>query len=270
MDKRTLLPDILFYALGAIGFGLTGLAFGGYARQWQPVPDWGPLGEPLTYLVAGLILAAGVAAVTPRWRAHGAAASGIIFLLWVLFLKAPVVMAAPAVLGAWLGFAEASSLAIAGWMAVFALSGMNGRTAIASLRIGYGSCAIVFGLCHFVYADITASMVPEWLPQRHFWAHLTGAGHLAAGLALVLGMLARLAARMLGLMMGSFVLLVHLPDTIAQPASASVWTFQFIALMLAGGAWLVGGVLANREEDSQPSRLALAVRELALPRRYSR
>ena len=269
MDKRALQPDVLIYALGAVGFGLTGLAFGDFARQWQPVPAWMPLRESLTYLSAGLIFGAGVAALTPRWRTQGVTALGAIFTLWALLLKTPVVVSAPAVLGAWLGFAEAGSLAIAGLMAASAMSGICSRAGGAALRTGYGLCAINFGLCHFVYVDITASMVPEWLPERHFWAYLTGIGHLAAGLALVSGVLMRLAARMLGLMMGSFVLLVHLPDTLAQPTSVAAWTIQFLALMLAGGAWLVGGVVAKQDEESQPSRLRAAIRELALPRRYS-
>jgi uncharacterized membrane protein len=260
--------DVLFYALGAIGLGLTGLAFGDFARQWQPVPGWLPMRTPLAYLSAALLLGAGIAALTPRWQLAGLSTLGIFFAAWTMLLKTPAIIAAPAILGAWLGFAEISSLALAGLLAASSISGFGGARALRGMRIGYGLCAIIFGLSHYVYADITASMVPEWLPERHFWAYLTGTGHLAAGLALVSGMMARLAARMFGLMMGSFVLLVHLPDTFAYPGQHAAWTIQFVALTLAGGAWLVGGVLAGHSEKMPQSRLWLAIGEAVLPRRY--
>lgn len=268
MDRRGLQSHVLFYALGAIGLGLTGLAFGELARQWQLVPSWMPIRGPLTYLSATLILVAGIAALTPRWQLGGIAALGFIFTAWALLMKTPTTMAAPTVLGAWLGFAEASSIAIAGLMAASSLSGAGGARALVALRIGYGLCAIVFGLCHYVYADITAAMVPEWLSERHFWAYLTGTGHLAAGFALVSGVMASLAARMLGLMMASFVLLVHLPDTVANPTGLAAWTIQFIALTLAGAAWLVGGVLARQGPETSLAGIWSAFGEAMKPGRY--
>lgn len=268
MEKRDLQPDVLFYALGAIGLGLTGLAFGDFARQWQPVPPWVPMRTPLAYLSAALVLGAGIAALTSRWRLAGVAGLGIIFTIWTLLLKTPAILVAPSMLGTWLGFAEIGSLAIAGLMAASHVSGTGGTSAITTLRIGYGLCAIIFGLSHYVYADITASMVPKWLPQPHFWAYLTGTGHLAAGFALISGVMARLAARMLGLMMASFVLLVHLPDTIAYPTAHAAWTIQFIALALAGGAWLVGGVLARHATGTPISNFWAALGEAIMPKRY--
>ncbi len=266
MDKRALLPDVLFYALGAVGLGLTGLAFGDFARQWQPVPAWVPLRAPLAYLSAAFIISAGAAALIPRWRLAGLTALGIFFVVWTLLLKTPIIMAKPAIVGAWLGFAEIGSLAIAGLMAASIMSGFGGASALSGLRVGYGLCALVFGLCHYVYADITASMVPEWLPERHFWAYLTGTGHIAAGLAIASGVLAGLAARTLGLMMGSFVLLVHLPDTIAQPTTHAAWTIQFVALTLAGAGWLVGGVLARQGVKHPMPKLSVLPEAVAAER----
>lgn len=263
MEKSDLQSDVLFYALGAIGLGAVCLFFGELARPWQPVPAWMPFRTPLTYFCAVLILGAGVAALTKRWRLCGVVGLAVIFGLWALLLKTPVILSAPAVLGAWLGFAEAISLAIAALMAATSMSGIGRQAVFGSLRIGYGLCVIIFGLCHYAYVDITASMVPDWLPERQFWVYLTGTGHIAAGIALSAGVMVALAARMLGVMMGSFVLLVHLPDTIAQPGGLTPWTIQFIALLLAGGAWLVGGVLARDAETSPPSRLHSALLAIA-------
>lgn len=268
MEKRGLQADVLFYALGAIGLGLTGIAFGDFAGKIQPVPAWAPLRTPLAYLTALLMIGAGVAALSSRWRLAGLTALAAGFAIWALLLKTGVIIKAPTIAGAWLGFAEIGSLAIAGGMAASSLSGVGGEGGRSAMRVGYGLCAIVFGICHFVYADITASMVPEWLPERHFWAYLTGVGHLAAGLALISGLLARLAARMLGVMMGSFVLLVHLPDTIAQPTSHAVWAIQCLALALAGAAWLVGGVLAREGTKDALPEIWSALTASVAARRY--
>jgi uncharacterized membrane protein YphA (DoxX/SURF4 family) len=54
----------------------------------------------------------------------------------------------------------------------------------------------MLGLSLFVYADGTASMVPIWLPDRLGFAYLTGAGHVASGAGILLGIVPRLAAAM--------------------------------------------------------------------------
>ena len=54
---------------------------------------------------------------------------------------------------------------------------------------------MVFGFAHFNYIDFTASVgAGVDSADQMFWAWATGAGHLAAGLALVSGFQARLAA----------------------------------------------------------------------------
>ena len=74
--------------------------------------------------------------------------------------------------------------------------GRDARPRCSLRAILAGASAIVFGFAHFDYIDSRRSIVPAWIPPtRLFWAWATGAGHLAAGLALVSGIQARLAAR---------------------------------------------------------------------------
>lgn len=118
--------------------------------------------------------------------------------------------------------------------------GGAGRGRVRTLpRIAFGLSALVFGTSHFVYADFTAAMVPEWMPARLFWAYATGAGHVAAGLALLSGIRARLAATWLAAMAASFVLLVHVPRVIAAPSSQLEWTMLCMATLIAGSAWIM-------------------------------
>jgi uncharacterized membrane protein YphA (DoxX/SURF4 family) len=112
--------------------------------------------------------------------------------------------------------------------------------------ISMGVCLLMFGLAHFLYLDFTASMVPAWLPGgQRFWAILTGAAHLLAGVALLSGIKARLAAILLTVMFASFSVLVHLPTLIADPHSHLNWVINAINLALTGAAWSIATALAQ-------------------------
>ena len=98
---------------------------------------------------------------------------------------------------------------------------------------------MVFGFAHFNYIDFTAGFIPAWIPWKVFWAWATGAGHLAAGLAFVSGIQARLAATLLAGMMGSFVVLLHIPRVIAHPEVHAEWIMLAVSSALTGSAWLL-------------------------------
>jgi uncharacterized membrane protein YphA (DoxX/SURF4 family) len=107
----------------------------------------------------------------------------------------------------------------------------------------FGVSCLVLGLSHFVYGDGTAAMVPAWLPDHVFFAYLTGAGHFAAGVAILLGVVPRLAATLEASMISLFVLLVHAPGVASAPGSRLQWTMLFVASALAGGSWVVAASL---------------------------
>ena len=123
---------------------------------------------------------------------------------------------------------------------VSSTAGALRKTLSRIARIVAGLSACVFGFAHFNYIDFTASMVPAWIPPNGvFWAWATGAGHLAAGLSLVSGIRARLAATLLAGMMASFVVLLHLPRVVAAPDQHVEWIMLGVSSMLAGAAWLL-------------------------------
>ena len=83
------------------------------------------------------------------------------------------------------------------------------------------------------------SAPPSWLPVHFGWAYLTGAGHMAAGLAILLGVLPRLGATLEALMVSTFVLTVHVPGLLGAPGDRDQWTELFVACAIAGAAFLV-------------------------------
>ena len=228
------------YALGAILLGAVGIWFQDFALTWQPVPAGVPWRVPLAYLSGMILIVGGAAILSRKGERGGALLLAAFYGLWVVALHMPNAIAGFKHIGAWNGPAEFTFMTMGG-VALFASSaGAMRGTLLMIARILAGVSAIVFGFAHFNYIDFTATMVPSWIPPNGvFWAWATGAGHLAAGIALVSGFQARLAGTLLAAMMASFVILLHIPRVIASPGLHVEWAMLAVATGLSGAAWLV-------------------------------
>ena len=245
------------FACGMMGLGLLSLLYGSYSLQWEPVPSVIP--SQLAYLSGAILILAAMALAIRGAMAWG----GLVLMgflgLWVVALKVPEAVAvmpkitkASSFFGTWLGAFEDLGMACGAW-ALYALSvraggkpvikGLSDDLGLRLLRIVFGVACLEYGVCHFAFADFTAAMVPSWLPNRLFFAWLTGAGHVCAGIALITGVLPRLAAALEALMMLSFVVFVHVPMVIWHKAGEGHlnWTLLFVATSLASSAAAVAG-----------------------------
>lgn len=233
---------IRIYGLGVIALGLVGLAFADFALQWQAVPKGLPHHTAWAYASGALMLLAGAALFSRRTLAWGAAILTLNFAVWV-GLHVPLVIAKPGVFANWLGLFEPLAITAGGLIAFARTARLNGKLAKGLAQAGrliFGVCLLVFALSHVLYLDFTASMVPKWIPPSQvFWAWATAAGHLAAGLALLSGVLARTAAWLVTLMFGSFVIALHAPTVVANPHSHLDWCMLTVTLAITGAAWIV-------------------------------
>jgi uncharacterized membrane protein len=239
------------FALGTLGLGALTLVCDDLALGWEPVPSWVPWQHGLAYLAGALLVGAGVGLLIHRVAVAAALALAGYQLVWVLFRGARAFSDAR-VMVQWEGFCEALALVLGAWAVVAwvvqsgdknRLGALVGHRSRKLTRILFGLACVGFGLSHFAYADFTAKMVPAWFPQRPSLAYLTGACHLAAGLGLISGVRARLAARLEALMLSLFVILVHVPSLFA--ATAPEWApdlpTQWTELLLA---WRIGASAA--------------------------
>lgn len=240
------------FAAGAIGLGLVSGMHSSFTLQWEPMPAWVP--HPLVYVSAAILVLGGIALLVPKSRTWGALVLGLFILFWAIGLKVPEAVAVlpkitklESMIGVWLGVAEDSAMAM-GALTLYLLAARGGESGLRLTRIIFGIACVEFGLSHFAFADFTASMIPAWLPQRTFLAYLTGAGHFAAGVALITGVLPRLAATLEAVMMGLFVLLVHVPMVLVHKAGEGQmnWTLLFIALTLMSSAAAIASALQDR------------------------
>jgi len=76
---------------------------------------------------------------------------------------------------------------------------------------------------HFTAARSLAQLVPKWMPARVFIAYFVGVAHLAAALSFVARRCIRWSAIFLAIMFALFVLLLHLPGAVANPAIRIFW-----------------------------------------------
>jgi len=248
-EKTTTVLGWRVYGLGVMALGLVCLALGDF-HPGQPVPKDFPDRTFLAYLVAAFMLVAGAAIEWRRTLLWGASAITAYYALVVVILLNGRVL-----LAHYTEFLPYESLAIqlaitAGGLIVYASNAKIDAALAARLtRVGqwaFGICALIFGTAHFVYMSLTAPLVPKWLPPtQEFWAYATGIGHIAAGVAILTGVQARLAAILLTVMFVSFTVLVHVPMLLATPSSHWIWNENAVNIALIGAAWVVADSLAR-------------------------
>jgi len=232
-----------------MALGLIGLAWGDFVLG-QPVPKTVPDHTALAYAAAAFMLAAGAAIQWRRTAAWGAAALTAYYaLIVVALMNGRVLLTHYAEYGTYENLAEQLAI-MAGGLIVYAASAEIDATLAARLtRLGqlvFGLCALMFGGAHFFYMNLTAPLVPKWLPPtQDFWATATGIFHIAAGVAILTGVQARLAAILVTVMFASFTPLVHLPMLLADSSSHMNWIENTTNLVLTGVAWVVADSLAR-------------------------
>lgn len=237
------------YGLAGIAIGVNGLVWHDFAAPWHAVPPelLAPSSAaytPLAYAYAVLFLIGGVAMQTRRGAAGGALMLAALFAVFAL-LWGYRASQYPGIFGIWLGVAEESAMMLGGVVAAISmLHHEDHRRSDRIGRIAFALCLLVFGAAHIVYVKETAAMVPAYLPHQDWWAYATGAADILAGLALLSGIMAVMAARLVTLMFVGFGALVWAPQLIHGPAGHLSWGGNAINLALIGAAWVLADSIA--------------------------
>jgi uncharacterized membrane protein len=266
-----------FFAVTMIAVGILGLIKGDFTPIWSGVPKNFSAREALAYLCAFISLASGIGLL---WRRTAVIASRSLlgsFLLWLLVFRVPVIFRAPTASAAWWATGDTAVMAAASWVLYVwfeedrDLGYFSFATGDRGLRIArslYGLGLIPFGIAHFTFLERTVSMVPGWLPWHLAWAYFFGCTFIAAGVAALTGVWARLAVTLSALQLGLFTVLVWVPVLVAGP-DASQWTEFVSSWVLTAAAWMVAdsyrGMRWRREHIGIPAPADSAGLVQALP-----
>jgi hypothetical protein len=235
--------------LGRVLFGASAVLFGAIALLWHDAGSWQTLSQlwslPFGVIIGACLMAvqiaAGLAMQHPR-TAHGASIA--LCIVYSIFCLAciPGILAAPAVYEHYGSFFEQFCL-LCGVIALFAATESNAARALIFgriARLGLGLCAISFTLSQIVYLRVTAGLVPKWIPPgQTFWAILTTAAFAQAAISILINRQARLAMRLMTLMLALFGLAVWVPRLIAHPEVHFNWSEIALTFLIAGAAWVV-------------------------------
>jgi len=243
----SLRPSHAVFALILIGWGLLGLVKGDFAAGWQPVPESMPARGVLVYLTALVCIACGAGLL---FKPVATLAAGVLFfwlLAWLLLLRLPWMVVAFSV-DHWWSASSTTVMTATAWILYISLADdrdrqylgfILGETSLRIARMLFGLGLIPIGLAHFIYLEATSPLVPAWLLWPDFWSYFTGAAFVAAGLATITGVLARLAAVLVTVQIGLLTLVVWVPKVIDGRLSAFQWGEVVVSVVLTSCAWVV-------------------------------
>jgi uncharacterized membrane protein len=236
------------FAVTMIALGILGLTKGDFTPVFQPVPKGMPAREALAYVCAIVCFASGAGLLWRRSATNAARMLLVLMVLWTLLCKARFIVLAPLQEGTYQSIGENAVIIAGAWVLYVWFAADWDRRWLAfavgdkGLRIAcvmYSLAMIAFGLSHFFYLQLTAPLVPGWLPGHVFWAYFTGATYLLAGVAMLAGLYARLAAVLSTLQMGLFTVLVWVPMLMDGTMDAAKWGELVVSWTLTASAWVV-------------------------------
>jgi uncharacterized membrane protein len=241
------------FAVTLIGLAIMGLMHGDFDPVWDPVIKSLPGRGVLIYLCALISLATGIGLLWQRTAALAARVLLAAELLWLLTVRVPGVLLSFTV-GYWWAACMTAVMTAGAWVLYvwFATEWdrryfgfATGENGLRIARVLYGVALIPFGIAHFLYLKHTAELVPGWLPWHVAWAYITGWALIVAGVAVIVGVCARLAAALSALEIGLFLLLVWVPIVAAGSKDAFQWSETVVSWALMAGAWVVADSYAG-------------------------
>ena len=231
-------------------FGASAVLFGVIALMWHDPDTWQNLVQiwrlPFGVIIGGCLMAAqiagGIGMQFPRTAPLASIVLGVVYLLFSL-ANIPSIIAASNIYDRYGGsFFQFFSM-LCGAIALYAATEASAARAVVLgrlTRLGLGVCAISFTLGQALLLRETAALVPKWIPPNQmFWAILTTVAFALAAIAILIHRQARLAMRLLTLMLALFGILVWIPQLIAHPQSHGNWSEFTLTFLITGASWMV-------------------------------
>lgn len=242
MHWRT--ASLILFALTFIAVGAIGFVSGGFAPIWAGAPKSLPERQILAYICAAVALLCGSGLLSRRTAVPAAFVLFLYLLVWTVLFKVPFIIRQPLVEVSYQTCGENAVMIAAAWVLYVEFAGRRRifpalAAGLRSAHVLYGLALIAFGFSHFVYLNMTAPLVPAWLPAHVFWAYLTGAIYLATGVTLVTVFLSRIGALLAAVQITLITLLVWGPGVAGGRFGPSNWQEPIVSWVLMASAWVL-------------------------------
>jgi len=128
------------------------------------------------------------------------------------------------------------------WSAKDDITKARGLDKIAALsHLCFAIPLAVFGALHLSDAQSLMTLVPRYMPWRMFWAYFVGCALIAASLSIAAKIAVRWSGLLFGIMMFSFVAMIHFPGALRDPHNRIIWMVVFREMSFGGAGWVLAG-----------------------------
>jgi hypothetical protein len=238
---------------GRIFFGASAVLFSVIALMWHDADTWQNLQHiwslPFGTVIGGFLmiaqLAGGIGVVYPRTARLASVVLCVVYLCFLL-VCIPDIVAAANIYDKYGGSFFLFFSLFCGAIALYAATETGAAKAVPFSRVarlGLGVCGISFTLGQAFLLRDTAHLVPKWIPPNQmFWAILTTVAFGLAAIAILMNRQARLAMRLMTLMLALFGVMVWVPHLIAHPKAHFNWSECVLTFLVTGAAWVVANL----------------------------
>lgn len=243
----------LLFALSVVASGIYQLVTG----RWVNLVPVNPARLPplwLLYLFGVLFILIGLGLLVRRTLSAAAVVLGVLLLVLFFGFGLPVALAHASTGYVWVD--PLMVLAIFGGVGLFAARGDGSsldrvfETVARFAPLALGAFLAFCGLSHFPYAKYVASLIPPWIPFHMFWTYFAAFALIAGGVGLLVPKTARLAATLSGIMVFSWVFLVHIPLAINTKTVSEV-SRSFQAVSDSAVAFMLAGTVGIQKRRGQ-------------------
>lgn len=230
--------------LALVAFGTANFVVGDFVAGRAPAWPAGVPGQLVWAYVTGLVLVAtGLCLVTRRWPVRATLVAAALIGAWAFIRQLHPALIEPQFGGEWtkLGKALTFSGGLVGVAGSFMLASNEATDADIHLawtmralgRLSLGAFLVASGVQHFLFTPFVATLIPAWIPNPIFWTYFAAVALIAGGIGLVIAATSRLAATLVGLMVLTWLFVLHIPRGIAIN-NQNEWTAVIEALGVSG------------------------------------
>jgi uncharacterized membrane protein YphA (DoxX/SURF4 family) len=243
----------IFYGIGMAGIGFQSIFYQDFSYMMIPPHAGMPGTAALAYVSGLLLMLAGACIVFTIKTKPVALVLGTVLLLVFCFYFVPYEFMDSSRymhLGQWENADKewalsSGALVVAGY---FPASNENAFFRLLAKLVPFGTLFFgitmaTFGMDHFLYGKEAADYVPSWIPNHIFWIYFAGVPLFCSGIAIIFKIKVRVIATLLGIMIFMWVLMLHIPYSIASPFAGmgGEVTSGFLALAFSGIAFVIAG-----------------------------